>query len=307
MNIDVAKTGPRPDFTALDRVIGEATGALKARQKSDGHWVFDLEADATIPSEYIMLNHYLDEIEPEVEAELANYIRSIQEEHGGWALFYNGDFDMSATVKAYYALKLSGDDPEAPHMRRARDAVLARGGAERANVFTRYALALFGEVPWRAVPVMPVELMLVPAWFPVTIYRFSYWSRTVIVPLLVLAALKPRAKSPRGVRVKELFRSPPDEVKGWLHNPTGRWGGEVFLWIDKILRVVEPRFSRDMRARALKRAVEFMTPRLNGEDGLLASRSRSQGTRSSGSDQERTGGARGSAGECESDSGTGLS
>src|SRR6185437_14870885 len=115
-----------------------------------------------------------------------------------------GDFDMSASVKAYYALKIVGDDIDAPHMKRAREAILSRGGAAQANVFTRYALALFGEVPWRAVPVMPVELFLAPRWFPVTIYRVSYWSRTVIAPLLVLAALKPRAKNPRGVRVQEL-------------------------------------------------------------------------------------------------------
>ncbi len=270
MNIDVANTEPWLEPTTLDRVIDEAVGAMKARQKPDGHWVFDLEADATIPSEYIMLNHYLDEREPEVEAQLADYIRGIQGEHGGWPLFYKGDFDMSATVKAYYALKLVGDDIEAPHMRRARDAVLARGGAETANVFTRYALALFGEVPWRAVPVMPVELMLVPRWFPVTIYRFSYWSRTVIAPLLILAALKPRAINPKRVRVQELFRTPPDQIKKYLFNPTGSRGADVFLWIDKVLRVVEPLFPKAMRARAIRKAVEFFTPRLNGEDGLGA-------------------------------------
>ncbi len=268
MTIDVAHTEPSTDLTKLDRVIAEATGAMKARQKPDGHWVFDLEADATIPSEYIMLNHYLDELEPEVEAKLADYIRSIQGEHGGWPLFYKGDFDMSATVKAYYALKLAGDDIEAPHMRRAREAILSRGGAETSNVFTRYALALFGEVPWRAVPEMPVELMLTPSWFPVTIYRFSYWSRTVIVPLLVLAALKPLAKNPKRVRVQELFRTPPADIKVWLHNPTGQFGGDIFLWIDKILRVVT--FPKGMRARAIEKAVAFFKPRLNGEDGLGA-------------------------------------
>jgi len=126
---------------ALDQVIAEASMALKGRQRSDGHWVYDLEADATIPAEYIMLNHFLDEIEDSVEADLADYLRSIQGEHGGWPLFHGGDVDISATVKAYYALKLVGDDPEAPHMRRARETILARGGAERTNVFTRYALA----------------------------------------------------------------------------------------------------------------------------------------------------------------------
>jgi len=270
MNVDTPLPHARLGAADLDRVIGEAATALKARQKSDGHWVFDLEADATIPAEYIMLNHYLDELEPEIEAQLADYLRSIQGEHGGWPLFYKGDLDISASVKAYYALKLVGDDVDAPHMQRARAAILARGGAEAANVFTRYALALFGEVPWRAVPVMPVELMLVPRWFPVTIYRFSYWSRTVIAPLLVLAALKPCAKNPKGVRVAELFRTPPNEIKRWLHNPTGSWGGGIFLWIDKLLRVVEPRFSKAMRARAIAHAVAFFTPRLNGDDGLGA-------------------------------------
>ena len=265
MNVDVSSS------VLLDRVIAEASGALKKRQRSDGHWVFDLEADATIPAEYIMLNHYLDEREPEVEAELADYLRSIQEDaHGGWPLFYRGDFDMSATVKAYYALKLVGDDIDAPHMKRAREAILSRGGAETANVFTRYALALFGEVPWRAVPVMPVELMVVPRWFPVTIYRISYWSRTVVVPLLVLSALKPRAKNPLGVRVQELFVTPPLKVKRWLHNPTGHWGGTVFLVIDKILRWIEPHAPKSLRKRAIDKALAFFTERLNGEDGLGA-------------------------------------
>ena len=148
MNVDV--TAPN---IVLDRVITEARDGLMRRQRSDGHWVFDLEADATIPSEYIMLGHYLDEREPEMEAKLADYIRSIQEDYGGWPLFHRGDFDMSATVKAYFALKLAGDDIDALHMKRAREAVHARGGAEKSNVFTRYALALFGEVPWRAAPV----------------------------------------------------------------------------------------------------------------------------------------------------------
>ena len=266
MNIDVALNDPGH----LDRVIAEATAALKKRKRADGHWVFDLEADATIPAEYIMLNHYLDELEPAVEAELADYIRSIQEEHGGWPLFHRGDFDMSATVKAYYALKLVGDDIDAPHMQRAREAVLARGGPEKANVFTRYALALFGEVPWRAVPVMPVELMLAPEWFPITIFRISYWSRTVVAPLLILAALKPLAKNPRRVRIQELFVTPPLKVKRWLHNPTGHWGGTFFLTLDKVLRWIEPHVPTAMRKRAIDKALAFFTERLNGEDGLGA-------------------------------------
>ncbi len=271
MNISVASADiPTTWSQGLDRVIGEAAESLRARQKPDGHWVFDLEADATIPAEYIMLNHYLDERETEIEAKLADYIRSIQGEHGGWPLFHRGDFDMSASVKAYYALKMAGDDIAAPHMTRARNAILERGGAAQANVFTRYALALFAEVPWRAVPVMPVELMIAPDWFPINVYKFSYWSRTVIAPLLILAALKPRAINPLGIRIQELFVVPPDEVKVYLRNATGKWGGYAFLFLDKILRVIEPHVPKKMRARAIANAVAFFTERLNGEDGLGA-------------------------------------
>src|ERR1700741_3645271 len=102
----------------LDRVIASAASDLKGPQNADGHWVYDLEADATIPAEYIMLNHFLDEIEDGVEADLAKYLRAIQGDHGGWPLFHGGDLDISATVKAYFALKIVGDDPDAPHMKR---------------------------------------------------------------------------------------------------------------------------------------------------------------------------------------------
>lgn len=259
-----------PETERLERTISEAVDSLRARQRPDGHIVYDLEADATIPAEYIFLNHYLDEREPELEARLAAYIRSIQEDHGGWPLFYKGDPDLSATVKAYFALKLVGDDPDAPHMRRARELVHRLGGAEKSNVFTRYALALFGEVPWRAVPVMPVELMLMPRWFPVNMWRFSYWSRTVIAPLLILAALKPKAINPTGTHIRELFITDPEQIRDWQQNPTGRWTGELFLKLDRLLRVLEPHFPKRTRRKAIDRAHAFFRERLNGEDGLGA-------------------------------------
>src|ERR1700758_5030385 len=129
-----------PNQTVLDDAIARARDALGQQQHTDGHWLFELEADATIPAEYVLLEHFLDRIEPELEAKIAVYLRSIQGEHGGWALFPDGAFDLSASVKAYFALKAIGDDVDAPHMIRARVAVLAAGGAERSNVFTRAQL-----------------------------------------------------------------------------------------------------------------------------------------------------------------------
>ena len=254
----------------LERAVRAAEAALLARQREDGHWVFELEADATIPAEYILLEHYLDEIDQGLEDKIAVYLRRIQNEDGGWPLFYRGDSEISATVKAYYALKCAGDPIDAPHMGLARERVLALGGAARSNVFTRIALALFGQVPWRAVPVMPVEIMLLPRWFPFHLDKVSYWSRTVVVPLLILVALRPQARNPRRVDVQELFVTPPDAERGYMRAATPSSLGKFFLALDAVLRKVEPFFPKAVRGRAIAKAIGFIKTRLNGEDGLGA-------------------------------------
>jgi squalene-hopene/tetraprenyl-beta-curcumene cyclase len=258
--------------TDLERSIDRATAALLACQREDGHWLFELEADATIPAEYVLLRHYLAEpVDAALEAKIGVYLRRIQGAHGGWPLFADGDLDVSATVKAYFALKIIGDRVEADHMRRAREAVRARGGAANANVFTRIMLALFGFVPWRAVPVMPVEIMMLPKWFPFHLDKISYWSRTVIVPLLVLMAKKPLAKNPKGVRVDELFLEPPQSLgpapKAPQQKASWFW---FFRGVDNVLRATEPLFPKRTRQRAIDQAVAWVTERLNGEDGLGA-------------------------------------
>ena len=252
----------------LDDAVARAQARLLREQRPDGHFAFELEADATIPAEFVLLTHFLDRPDIALEQAIGRYLRRIQGAHGGWPLFHDGKFDISASVKAYFALKMIGDDPQAAHMARARAAILAAGGAARANVFTRAQLALYGQVPWRAVPVMPVEIMLLPHWFPFHLDRVSYWSRTVIVPLLVLMALRPQARNPRGIDVQELFTTPPSEVRDWIIGPfRSRWG-HVFKQIDRVLRAVQPAFPRRLRQRAIARAVAFTTARLNGEDGL---------------------------------------
>ena len=254
----------------LDSLIEDAAEALGALQNDDGHWSFELEADVTIPAEYILLEHFLDEIDEAVQSKLAAYIRRIQGAHGGWPLFHDGNFNISASVKAYYALKLAGDDTEATHMQRAREAILDHGGAAKSNAFTRITLALFGQVPWRACPVMPVEILLLPKWFPFHIGKISYWSRTVLVPLLILMAKKPVARNPRGIDIAELFVTAPDKERGYLTNATGKAVAHLFLVLDRVLRAVEPRLSKKRRERAIERATQFTTERLNGEDGLGA-------------------------------------
>jgi squalene-hopene/tetraprenyl-beta-curcumene cyclase len=255
---------------ALDPCVERAAEALQRRQNADGHWRFELEADATIPAEYVLLEHYLDRIDPELEGRIGVYLREIQGEHGGWPLFFGGKFDLSASVKAYFALKAIGDSPDAPHMVRARDAILAAGGAERVNVFSRIQLALFGQVPWRAIPTMPVEIMHLPEWFFFHLSKVSYWSRTVIVPLLVLMARRPRAVNPHRVHIRELFTRPPEKIRDYIRGPYRSPWGYAFKALDVALKRAEPLFPKAARDRAIRLAVDFVTERLNGEDGLGA-------------------------------------
>lgn len=252
----------------IDKVIESAADFLKRRQADGGHWVFELEADATIPAEYILLNHFIDEIDPAVEAKLARYLRDKQAEHGGWPLFDGGELNVSASVKAYYALKFAGDSVDMPHMRRARDAILAAGGAARCNVFTRITLALFEQIPWHGVPEMPVGIMLLPEWSPFQLNKVSYWTRTVLVPLLILMARKPAAVNPHGIGIEELFTKPPFDEKHFTVNPTGATLGALFLAIDRVLKAVAPHFPKSWEDKSVEKALSFMTERLNGEHGL---------------------------------------
>jgi squalene-hopene/tetraprenyl-beta-curcumene cyclase len=268
----VALTVAKTVSTLLDRAIALARDAMIARQSAAGYWLFELEADCTIPAEYIMMMHFLDEVDPALETRIAAYLRAHQTAQGGWPLYYGGDFNMSASVKAYYALKLAGDDVNAPHMARARAAILERGGAARSNVFTRIALALFGQIPWRGVPYLPVEIMLFPRWFPFHLAKVSYWSRAVMVPLFILCTRKPLAKNPRDVHIGELFTTPPEKERDYFREvrERGGWLGRVVLLLERVGRVLDPLIPKATRERATRRAEQWMLERLNGEDGLGA-------------------------------------
>jgi squalene-hopene/tetraprenyl-beta-curcumene cyclase len=247
------------DSSPLDRAIGAARDALIAQQNEKGYWLYELEADCTIPAEYIMMMHFLDEIDAGLESKLANHLRACQAEHGGWPLYHNGELDLSCTVKAYYALKLAGDDCQAPHMAKARAAILARGGAARANVFTRIALALFGELPWRGIPYIPVEIMLLPKWFPFHINKVSYWSRAVMVPLFILCTRKPKAKNPRNIGIRELFTTPPEKERHYFQR-SGMLA-KAFLLFDHVGRMIDPLIPARIREHATRRAETWVLER----------------------------------------------
>jgi squalene-hopene/tetraprenyl-beta-curcumene cyclase len=259
---------PHPD---LDTAIDQAASALAAAQRDDGHWVFELEADATIPAEYILLRHYLGEpIDRDLEARIGRYLRRLQSaDHRGWSLFHDGGFDVSCSVKAYYALKLIGDAPASPHMADARAAIIAAGGAAATNVFTRIQLALFGAGSWNAVPTMPPELILAPRWFPVHLSKMSYWARTVVVPLLVLSTLKPVARNPLGITVDELYTAAPARLVSQAAERKWLWSAG-FTLLDRVLKLGDAAWPKRGRQRAIATCVAFVTERLNGVDGLGA-------------------------------------
>ncbi len=255
----------------LDGSVERAADALMRLQQPDGHYVFELEADATIPSEYILLRQYLGEPDaPELERKIGVYLRRVQGAHGGWPLYHDGEFNVSASVKAYFALKMIGDSVDSAHMVRAREAILAHGGADGVNVFTRIQLALFGQMAWTEIPNMPAELILAPRWFPIHLSKMSYWARTVIVPLLVLMNLRPSARNPRGIGVAELFKTAvkakrvsnvPDPKLAWTLG---------FNALDMVLKATDPVWPRKLRKKAMTACIDWVVERLNGEDGLGA-------------------------------------
>jgi squalene-hopene/tetraprenyl-beta-curcumene cyclase len=262
---DITST-QRPSMSRLNAAIERAQNKLLSLQNPAGYWVFELEADCTIPSEYIMMMHYLDDIDEELQRKIAVYLRSRQAEDGSYPFFTGGPGDISGSVKVYYALKMAGDSIHEPHMKRLREWILAQGGAARANVFTRIALAIFGQLPWRGVPYIPVEIMHFPSWFPFHLDKVSYWSRAVMVPLFIMCTLKAKAKNPHNVSILELFVVHPDEEKHYF--PERTLLNKVFLGLDWLGRLTRPLIPKRMTESAITKAVDWFTERLNGEDGL---------------------------------------
>ena len=257
-----------PRLFKLDHAIQHAADALAGLQHPDGYWCFQLEADCTIPAEYILMMHYMDEIDEPLERKLASYLRARQGKDGGWPLYYGGRSEISCSVKAYYALKLAGDSPDLPHMVQARETILRLGGASQANVFTRIALAIFAQLPWRAVPFLPAECMLLPRWFPFHLSKVSYWSRTVMVPLFVLYTLKARARNPKQVSIRELFTTDPWQETRYF--PTRSALNRTLLALDRLGLRLEPLIPPGLRRHAIKKAEAWMVERLNGGGGLGA-------------------------------------
>jgi len=274
---DRANEGPAAtEFEArIESALGRTRDWLLARQQADGHWCGELEGDTILGSEYILLLAWLDREQSPIARKCAAYIVEKQLRTGGWAMYPGGRMDISGSVKAYFALKLAGHDPEADYMRLARQAILAAGGADAVNSFTRFYLALLGQISYDHCPAVPPELVLLPTWSPINIYRMSAWSRTIVVPLAIMWAYRPQRQLPASRGIRDLFLREPGE---WpplrcpgLSTEHGWFSWERFFHrADATLKWLEARRWRPLRRRALAAAERWMTTRFGHSDGLGA-------------------------------------
>ena len=264
-----------PRDPRLAAAVDAARDHLLGLQHPDGYWVGELEGDTILESEYILLLAFLHRENDERAVLAAEYLRAKQMPEGGWTQYPGGSIDVSASVKAYFALKLTGHDPDAEYMVRARNAIRMAGGAEAVNSFTRYFLALLGVISYNQCPAVPPELMLIPKWMPFNIYEMSAWSRTILVPLSLLWAFRPSRQLAAELGIRELFLNSPELLPALMSVDAHKrespidWEA-VFRRIDQFIKVCERLHLRPLRLWAIRRAADWMIKRFANSDGLGA-------------------------------------
>ncbi|HSP05840.1 MAG TPA: squalene--hopene cyclase [Acidobacteriota bacterium] len=255
----------QPDLSSeVSDAVAAAQGFLRRIQKADGHWCGPLEGDTILESEYILAMYYLGAENDNGIRKAGNRIRHLMLPDGGWNIYPGGDPDPSASVKAYFVLKLLGDDPEAPHMRKSREVIRELGGLSAINSFTRIYLAIFGQYPWEKCPAVPPEIILLPNWFPVNYHELSAWSRGIVIPLSIIWAKKPLCKVPERAAIGELWttQSPAAPERGFWRR--------FFRMTDAVLRFLERRKWHPLRERALQVCENWMLRHFQKSDGIGA-------------------------------------
>jgi len=260
---------------SVRRAVNQTRHWLLGQQHEDGSWCAELEGDTILESETILLLAFLGHEDSELAQRCAAYVLDKQLPDGGWAMYPGGGLEISGSVKAYFALKLTGHDPSEEYMQRAREAILAHGGADAVNSYTRYYLALLGQISYEQCPAVPPEVVLLPKWFPINLYKVSSWSRTMIVPLSILSSYRPvRHLEPR-LGIRELFLRDPEN---WpLPRCPGLNGGTgIFSWdcffrtADRLLKWAQRHRYLPFRRKALAAAERWMLTRFDQSDGLGA-------------------------------------
>src|SRR5881392_4321454 len=263
-------------YTANDSQIAsaifQAQENLLRQQKPDGHWCGELFVDSTLCSDYVLYLHWLGEVDRDLHERCTQHILQRQLPDGGWNIYFGGPSEINSSVKAYFALKLAGYSADLPFMREARANILRLGGVPRVNTFSKLYLALMGQFPWKYLPTIPVEMILLPTWAPFHIYKMSSWSRAMLIPLSIINHFKPTRTLPGDKQLHELyplgtehkdFRLPRDERFFTWRN--------FFLRVDDVFKFLHPLRFHPMRQRALEEAERWMIERIGeGSDGLAA-------------------------------------
>ncbi|MHB9037214.1 MAG: squalene--hopene cyclase [Armatimonadota bacterium] len=249
-------------------VIDKGIKYLLNTQHPDGYWVGELEGDTILESEYIILMRFLGRGDETKLRKAAAYVREKQMDNGGWSLFPGGPVDVSSSVKAYFALKLTGTTGDEDYMVRAREAIANAGGVKATNSYAKFYLAMLGQIPWNDAPAVPAELMLLPSWFYFNLYEIASWSRTFVVPLTIIWARKITTHIDHSRGVGELIGSQ------YAARTSDR--GQLLSWkrffyaVDSAIKFVEKIGFLPLREKGVRRAEQWMLERMNHTDGLGA-------------------------------------
>jgi squalene-hopene/tetraprenyl-beta-curcumene cyclase len=254
----------------LPESIERGAEHLLSLQAVDGYWQGELEADSTLESDYIYYLFVLGKADPVRIAKLANYVRNKQLEDGGWNIYPGGPSELNATCKAYFALKLAGEDPNSPHLTAARETIHRLGGLEHTNSYVRFYLALVGAVGWDLVPAIPPELMLLPNWFFINIYEMSSWTRGIVIPMAILCAIRPEWRLPEHARVDELFKNPARKAAAFDWSDKLVSWKNFFLALDRVFKIYEKVPWKPFRQRALREAKHWVLDHIERTEGLAA-------------------------------------
>ncbi|NCY01340.1 MAG: squalene--hopene cyclase [Planctomycetia bacterium] len=257
------------DQRACAAAVRSTSDWLLARQAADGHWRGPLEGDTILESEYILILAWADRLDrPEIPGAVRRILGQ-QLPGGGWAIYPGGPVDVSASVKAYLALKITGHDPRSEPLARARRAIAAAGGPWAVNSFTKFYLALLGQMTYSACPAVPPEMVLLPDWFPINLHRVSAWSRTMIVPLSLIWEFKPSRPLAAGRGIEELFAPAEGAVASGPVGGSGGWA-RFFRGVDRVFKACDALGMRPFRSRAVAACRRWMLERFDGSDGLGA-------------------------------------
>lgn len=259
---------PPSSSNALDQAVEATRARLLEDQHPDGYWCGELEGDTILESEYVLLMAFLGREKDEVCIKACKYLHELRRPEGGWAIYPGGPFDISASVKAYFALKLVGMDPQHPTMVQARELILKAGGALQCNSFTRFYLALLGQISYDQCPSVPPEILFVPSRLRFSLNAMSAWTRTIVVPLSIISALKPVRALASELGIGELFR--PDLPAISRRTKALISWTNTFLVIDKLLKLAERVVPASWRRPGLRAAQRWMLDHCEDSDGLGA-------------------------------------